>query len=54
MIIQYRIRQVYGKDTMYPANKDAEMVCAITGRKTLLAMDLRILADNGHKSEQVI
>ena len=52
--VQYRVRQVYGKDTMYPANGFADMICKLTGRKTITADDLEILKTRGHELERVI
>lgn len=40
--IQVTIKQVYGKDTIYPVCETAKMFCKLQGRKTLTADDLNI------------
>ena len=35
MNIEYRIKNVYGNDMMYPANRDAHFIAEINNTKTL-------------------
>ena len=46
MLIQYKIKNVYGADKFYPANANAEMICRLKNQKTLTQEDLRILSSN--------
>ena len=39
--ILVRFDRVYGKVTCYPANEQAELICAMTGRKTLTPVDIK-------------
>ena len=41
MTIQIEIRNVYGKETIYPANETAQIFAKIAGTKTLLPDTLR-------------
>lgn len=53
--IQYRIREVYGVEKMYPVNTDALMVCAMTRQKTITDSDMAILRkDNDVTFERVM
>lgn len=51
--VQYRIKQVYGNDMLYPANDIAETIVKLTGKKTLDASSLRLAAELGFESERV-
>lgn len=55
MHIQYRIRQVYGNDSLYVVDpKIAALLQRLTGRKTLAPSDMDVLTRLGHTFEQVI
>ena len=55
MPIQYRIRQIYGKDTIYIVDeKIAEAVTTMTGQKTLTPQAKRGLELLGYKLQQVL
>lgn len=54
MQIEYRIKQVYGVDTKYPANQAAQMICDLTGKKTLTEKDIRTAAQYGYTAQQVM
>jgi hypothetical protein len=51
--LQYRIKQVYGNDMMYPANDVAEIIVRLTGKKTLDENALKQAAQLGFESERV-
>jgi hypothetical protein len=52
--LQYRIKNVYGVDRMYPANESAQAICELTGAKTLQPSDLVIAQKLGFEMEQVM
>ncbi len=51
--LQYRIKQVYGKDTMYPANEIANHIAALAQRKTLDTVHLDLAIKLGYNIERV-
>ncbi len=52
--LQYRIKNVYGVDRMYPANESAVTILKLTRQKTLCAEDLEIAKELGLEPEQVL
>lgn len=46
-VIKVQIRQVYGKDTIYPACKQAAFYCALAGTKTFTQEMLRLIRAQG-------
>lgn len=52
--LQWRLKQVYGIDTMYPANDIAETICKLTGKKTLSTADIILAEKLGFKSERIM
>jgi ATP phosphoribosyltransferase len=54
MHIEYSIRNVYGSDRLYPENSWAELMCDITGSKTISRRTLDILEDAGIECERVM
>lgn len=51
MIIQVQIKQVYGREMIYPVNDPAHVVCFLTGRKTMTRQDIDKLKQLGHTIE---
>lgn len=45
------IRQVYGKDTIYPACDDSQVFASMLGRKTLTEADMRHIRTLGYQFE---
>ncbi len=54
MVIEYRVKQVYGVDTKYPANHAAQMICDLTGKKTLTDKDIRTASQYGYSAQRVM
>ncbi len=52
--LQYRIRNVYGVDRLYPVSESALAICQLTKAKTLQPPDLEIAKKLGLEPEQVI
>lgn len=52
--LQYRIKNVYGVDRLYPVSESALAICELTKAKTLQQSDLDIAKKLGLESEQVI
>lgn len=52
--LQYRIKNVYGVDRMYPANESAIAICELTGAKTLQPSDIETAKKLGLEPEQVM
>lgn len=52
--LQYRIKNVYGIDRLYPVNESALAICELTGAKTLQQNDLLVARKLGFEPEQVI
>jgi len=44
-----RIKNVYGKQTIYPVCELAALICSIAGKKTLTDNDIRLLKNAGYK-----
>lgn len=51
MTIQIEVRNVYGKETIYPANETAKTFARIAGTKTLLRDTLRLAQSLGYTVE---
>lgn len=47
MIIVVIAKKIWGKELFYPVSDDAQFVCELTGRPTILKKQLRILMDKG-------
>jgi hypothetical protein len=47
--ILVEVRNVYGRELIYPANLNAARVCALLCKKTLSRSDLAILKELGHE-----
>lgn len=45
------VKQVYGKDTIYPACDDSKLFCQLTGRKTFTDADVRYIKALGYAFE---
>jgi len=45
------IKQVYGKDTVYPNCDDSRVFCQLLGRKTLTESDMRHIRTLGYQFE---
>ncbi len=52
--LQYRIKNVYGIDRMYPVSESAIAICELTKAKTLQPSDLETAKKLGLELEQVI
>ncbi len=52
-VIQVSIKSVYGRATVYPANKDAETLACLAGTKTLSPQTLKYAEQLGMRIEQV-
>ena len=48
MSITVEIRQVYGQDTVYPADDTARAFTKLTGRKTFTPRDLAAIRELGY------
>ena len=50
-------KNVYGVDRIYPVCKDAKILTALTGNKTLLDVDIKLIKQLGYtfstKSEEI-
>jgi hypothetical protein len=53
MTIQIEVRNVYGNETIYPANETAKTFAAIAGTKTLKSETLKLAKSLGYKVELV-
>ena len=51
MTIQIEVRNVYGKEAIYPANETAKTFARIAGTKTLLRETLRLAQSLGYTVE---
>lgn len=47
MIIEVKIKQLYGKTFCYPVSKDAEFLCKLMGRPTLTIDQLVMCREHG-------
>lgn len=45
IIIEYRIKNVYGADLKYPVSRDAILACALNGSKTLTDSAITIIKE---------
>jgi len=45
------VKQVYGKDTVYPACDDSNVFASMLGRKTLTESDMRHIRNLGYTFE---
>jgi hypothetical protein len=46
-IVQVTVRNVYGKETVYPANSLAEKLANLSGKKTFTHRDLGLIESMG-------
>lgn len=53
MTIQVQLRNVYGRELIYPINDAAKLAVGLTGRKTFTEADLQLLSALGLKVEWV-
>jgi hypothetical protein len=53
MIVQVRVKNVYGTDTVYPANEAAELFAQIAGTKTLTPQTMHLIRRLGYTVELV-
>lgn len=55
MTITVRIRNIYGQDLVYPADEQANLLAALTGKKTFSTRDISVIKRLGYeiKQEQV-
>jgi hypothetical protein len=53
MTIRIEIRNVYGNETIYPANETAETFAEIAGTKTLKPQTIRLAKSLGYSVEVV-
>jgi len=51
--VQVKIKQVYGRDMIYPANETAILFTRFTGQKTLTPRDLALIRQLGFHVDQV-
>lgn len=51
--LEVEIRQVYGKETIYPVNEQAKLVCLLLKQASLTRQDIGILKKLGHTIEVV-
>jgi len=51
---QYRIKQVYGKDLVYPANEIAIHFAALLQQKTFNDVQLKLISNLGYNIERVM
>lgn len=49
MLVLITLKNVYGNETIYPANDTAKYFCAIAKKKTLDQRDLRIIQAMGYE-----
>lgn len=52
-LIQVTIKSVYGREAIYPANRQAERLAALVGTKTLTQSTLRDAVTMGFRLEYV-
>ena len=53
MSIQVKVKQVYGKETIYPICNKAILFAKMVGQKTLTRDNLKVIKDLGYTIEQV-
>lgn len=53
LVLEVQLRQVYGRDLVYPVNATAKACAELVGRKTLLDIDLKRLQALGFKVEWI-
>jgi histone H3/H4 len=51
MVIQVRIQNVYGNETIYPVCAKAQTFAAMVGQKTLTRRDIKYIKDLGYTVE---
>lgn len=51
--VQFEVRNVFGNQTIYPANEPAQLFADIAGKKTLSPADLTKIRQLGFYTEQV-
>jgi hypothetical protein len=52
--LKFRIKTVYGIDSMYPACPDSQFFCEIANTRTITAKLKKILDKHGFTFEQII
>ena len=52
--LQVMVKNVYGNDLIYPACDTSKMITELTGTKTLVPHQIKILKKNGYRSESVV
>jgi hypothetical protein len=48
MEITVRVKNVYGKQLVYPVNDNAQLLCALTGAKTFTSEALAVIKQLGY------
>lgn len=51
MKLEVQVREVYGRELIYPVNEAAKLAVQLTGRKTFFEVDLNRLQALGHEVE---
>ncbi len=51
MIVQVRVRSVYGNDLIYPINDIAKLLTRLTGKKTLSIGSMSVITQLGYEVE---
>jgi hypothetical protein len=51
MIVQVKIKSVYGNERIYPVNKQAKMFASLTNKATLDRRDVGLIKDLGFTVE---
>jgi len=51
MDIYVEIKNVYGKDLVYPACKTSKLLCELTGTKTISRENIKVIMDLGYNIE---
>lgn len=54
MEIQVSVRNVYGRELIYPENDAARLLCQLVGTKTLSRDQLRLARELGHEIVPVL
>lgn len=52
MSITVKVKNIYGQDLIYPADQTAELLCALTGKRTFSTRDISVIKRLGYEVKQ--
>jgi hypothetical protein len=51
--VEVYVKNIYGRDAIYPANETAMNLCLLAGQKTLTPREIKLIRRLGYKVVQV-